>query len=228
MTAIPEPRRHAVWVRCARVPGTLPALAVTRWLAALPESGRSALASRLSRTTGIASLTGLALLASLSSACCLPPLDQLRWTRRGKPYFPDGPHFSIAHSGGIAACAVASSGQTVGIDVERVGRARMATIRLVASDEEQDAVENGCMTATELWTAKEAVLKAAGAGLTDIRRVRIEADRARFAGVEYHLRTCRLNEDCLLTIAMERRIPDFVVEWPPSHELFRLPGELAA
>lgn len=217
--------QETITVRCARVPTSLPTGAVTRWLDALPEMFRSTLASRLSKAVGMETLTGLALLGSMSLACRLPPLDRLRRTNRGKPWFPGGPHFSITHSGGFAACAVAPRGLTIGIDLEPVNRAGIEAIRAVANVEERDSLDSSSITATELWTAKEAVLKAAGAALADICRVSVDHDRARFAGVDYYVRSYPLNEDLLLAIALERQIPEFKIDWPPPSELFGLPDE---
>lgn len=222
---MPGRSQSTVAVRCVRVPAALPANTAARWLKALPKARRSTLACRLSRAGGLETLTGLALLTSMSSACRLPPLGRLRWTSRGKPEFPDGPDFSIAHSGGFAACAVAPRGLTIGIDVEPVNRARIATIRLIADDKELSALERGSMTATGLWTCKEAVLKAAGAGLADICRVCVAHDRARFAGVDYYLRSLKLNGDLLLAIAMRWPIPELRIEWTAPSEIFGLPAE---
>ena len=85
-------------VRCARVPANLPASIVAGWVDALPRQRQADLARRLAKGNGMNSLTGLALLASFSSDCRLPPLDRLCWSSNGKPCFADGPDFSITHS----------------------------------------------------------------------------------------------------------------------------------
>jgi phosphopantetheinyl transferase len=210
----------SIAVLCARVPAVLPSGTITRLIEALPEQRKSSFARRSANATGMESVTGLALLASLSSTGRIPPLRCLQWTSRGKPWLPDGPDFSITHSAGIAACAVAPPGLAIGIDIESVGRARNAAIGLVASDEERIALESGGITATELWTAKEAVLKAAGAGLADIGQVRVHDGRARFAGVAYYVQSFPLTGDVLLTVAMEQHIPVLKIDWPSPFELF--------
>ncbi len=87
----------------------------------------------------------------------------------GKPVLADGAlEFNHAHTDGLALVAVAR-GTPVGIDVEREGRRsdfRAIAARFFASQErvflEQEETEERFL---QLWTRKEAVLKAAGTGL---------------------------------------------------------------
>jgi len=91
----------------------------------------------------------------------------------GKPFLPSQRDlsYSLARTRGLAACAIAS-GCTVGIDVERVDSTVAATdlARDFFSAEEASAVEQ-CSPAErpahfcEVWTLKEALLKAVGTGL---------------------------------------------------------------
>ena len=79
--------------------------------------------------------------------------------------------FNVSHTEGLAACAV-TDGRDVGIDVENVSRARSAQlIEKVFSPREQTDLrslpEQGqAARFFELWTLKEAYLKARGLGLT--------------------------------------------------------------
>ena len=212
--------RPVVRVHCAEVPASLPAGAVARWIRVLPSSRGSRLARRLAQGAGMESLTVVALLAGLRRTCQLPPISSLRWTDRGKPYFPRGPAISFTHSRGFAACAVAPPGVSLGIDIEPADRARAAAVRLVASSAEQSALDDGILTPTGLWTAKEAVLKAAGGGLPEIRRVAIRERRARFAGVDYGWRHYRLREGLLLAIATRGRLPRVDIHWPAPDAVF--------
>ncbi len=169
------------------------------------------------------SLTVLALLATLSQACLLPSISSLRWTGRGKPHFPGGPAISFTHSRGFAACAVAPQGMSLGIDIEPADRARAAAVRLVASRTEQSAMDDGTLTPTGLWTAKEAILKAAGAGLPEIRKVAVRKRRARFAGVDYGWRHYRPREGLLLAVATRGRLPRVDIHWPAPDAIFGRP-----
>jgi phosphopantetheinyl transferase len=178
------------------------------------------LAQRLLRGQGLESLTVLALLASLTSVCRLPSLASLQWTPGGEPCFPDGPEFSLTHSRGFAACAVAPRGLRVGIDIEPADRARAASVALVAGDAERKALDEGALSPTELWTAKEAVLKAAGAGLSDICGVAVRNHGARYAGVHYGWRHFRPRNGLLLAVATRGRMPAVRIRWPSPASVF--------
>lgn len=209
-----------ILVHCAHVPASLPPDTVARWVGALPASRRPIVARRLAGGRGIESLTGLALLASLSSICGLPPLDGLQWSARGKPEFPRGLNFSVTHAGGYAACAVALDGSTIGIDVEEVERARVAAVRLIANEDEQRALSDGSASPAEFWTAKEAVIKAAGAALPDIGSVLLLRGTAQFAGVDYFIHHRSLGRGLVLSVATPNDAAALTIRWPPFDQLF--------
>ncbi len=91
-------------------------------------------------------------------------------TENGKPYFPNGVCFSLAHCGDYALCAV--SEHPVGADIElaRTGSPRLAE-RFFLPDEAalvrsaQSPEEEFC----RLWTLKESYIKAADLRLGDVR-----------------------------------------------------------
>lgn len=90
----------------------------------------------------------------------------------GKPFFVDVPdlHFSLSHTGGEVA--VAFSRSPVGFDMETSGRRTdfLAVAKRFFTVEEVRLLESaGDSAATcflELWTAKEAVLKLDGTGIS--------------------------------------------------------------
>jgi 4'-phosphopantetheinyl transferase len=90
----------------------------------------------------------------------------------GKPFLigmADAPHFNLAHSGDLALVAV--SDRPVGVDLEQVRPlANMAQMADMSFTDEERAVlwslDEAARTAAffRLWTRKEAVMKAHGAG----------------------------------------------------------------
>jgi len=91
-------------------------------------------------------------------------------TAAGKPHLAgtSAVAFNLSHSGDYAA-AVISRGREVGIDIEQIrsGADWRAIAARFFTEEEQDwlASTPGVAAFFRLWTAKEAVVKAAGTGL---------------------------------------------------------------
>lgn len=95
------------------------------------------------------------------------PLPLLRARRKGgKPYLPDYPdfHFSLSHSGAWVVCAAGE--YPLGIDLEQVREVRRGVAERWFSPEECEllaALPDGGFF--DLWTLKEAAVKASGEGL---------------------------------------------------------------
>ncbi|MBK6919406.1 MAG: 4'-phosphopantetheinyl transferase superfamily protein [Deltaproteobacteria bacterium] len=87
------------------------------------------------------------------------------------PSHPERVSFSLTHTAGVVACAVADATLEVGIDAESFTRAaplELAAAKFAAAEREWLAVHDGEARARafyELWTLKEAYLKARGLGL---------------------------------------------------------------
>jgi phosphopantetheinyl transferase len=187
----------------ARVPAGLEAGLQARWLASLPDT----LSARISRMhharDRAATLLGIALLRHCAGAAGFepPPPASLAFPSHGKPVWPSGPDFSITHSAMYAGCALAPVRFRVGLDMEQRGGAAGSDLRLVASDRERALYAASGLSPDDLWTAKEAVLKAAGAGIRDAGQVRLEADTATFRGTRYVLLRPPVAADCCCTLA---------------------------
>jgi 4'-phosphopantetheinyl transferase len=111
------------------------------------------------------------------------PIEPSAWTfvvgRHGKPTLPHdlpgcpGLAFNLAHADGLVACAVTSTGE-VGIDVERISLRGADPLTLAARffspaeqlDLERCDVAERTTRFIEIWTLKEAYIKALGLGLS--------------------------------------------------------------
>lgn len=91
---------------------------------------------------------------------CAPERVHWRALPGGKPVIDGGPHFSLAHSGEIAVCAVYE--RPVGIDVETPRSVNPAMRRKILSPAEKTRPD-GALLAT--WVAKESYIKYTGEGL---------------------------------------------------------------
>lgn len=102
-----------------------------------------------------------------------PITIKLSYSKMGKPYLPESDvHFNISHSNGVFAIGVAL-GTEIGVDVEYLRReidiSKMQGV--LFTQDEQKIIANCNQELTkqlfiDLWTRKEAILKAYGSGLS--------------------------------------------------------------
>lgn len=89
-------------------------------------------------------------------------------TESGKPFCKSHPgiYFSLSHSEDFLALAVGD--REVGIDIEKIREAKEKLIKRVCCENEKQKIfssENPDKAFTEIWTKKEAYLKALGTGI---------------------------------------------------------------
>jgi len=128
-----------------------------------------------------ASLSAWNLLAHALQKCGYKDLPEVRFEDRGKPYFADAPlHFSLSHSGKIAAALISDA--PCALDVQQM-QANVA-LRLenrCLSDREK---RQGC-DFFECWVKKECIGKLSGIGLPS-RPSEIDTLLPRYDG-KFHL-----------------------------------------
>jgi len=169
----------------------------------LPYARRLELARR-DPAARLASLAGVALAlagaARLRGGLVEP--GQLRFPAGGKPSLADGPSFSIAHSATRVAVAISDDCE-VGLDLEDVAAAALDDAKSMAR--------------LRRWTAIEAALKAVGAPLRSVGRLRMGDDlsTACFAGLDLNLHSIAIAADCVARLATQARIVDVEVERIP-------------
>ena len=91
----------------------------------------------------------------------------LRESAGGKPFFSDSNiHFSLSHSGAVAACAIAD--REIGLDIQLQAQVNMRLVRRFFTAGEEAFLERSDdpdRDFTMLWALKESYLKAIGTGL---------------------------------------------------------------
>lgn len=100
---------------------------------------------------------------------------------QGKPILPpaihDAPRFNVSHSGGIGLIAIATDPAVAaaGVDIEQCRPVEPLALAASAFAPDEQAMLRGCHPALRLdrfyalWTAREALTKAAGTGIADPR-----------------------------------------------------------
>jgi phosphopantetheinyl transferase len=167
--SVNDPAREPLFVR---PPARLVAGPVHVWRFGvgdeLSDAERAAAAKFLSvpaRDAFVAGRSGIRRAAAISTG--LDPGELVvSISASGKPFFENADlHFNVSHSGGVVVAAF--SGSPVGIDIEVPGRCRdfsEIARRFFHPDEAERC--SGEDEFLRLWTAKEAMLKLAGTGLS--------------------------------------------------------------
>jgi phosphopantetheinyl transferase len=179
--------------------------ALARWLAALPRQRRAELEAR-GEGARAASVLGMALLASCAREAGLAlALSELQFPEGGKPHWRGGHGFSISHAGNRVACALATPGVAVGLDVEARAAVTLESLRLVTSDDERALVTSGRLEPASLWARKEAVLKAAARGVRNVVDARVGVDEGVLEGRTYALLDVPIAPDFAGAVALSGR-----------------------
>ncbi len=165
-----------------------------------------------------------------------PATVMFQRTTRGKPHVTGAPlAFNLAHSAGLAVCAIAAEG-CIGVDVEAVRPVHDSdalVCRYFAADEAEAYVRVPASRREraflDLWTRKEAIVKAIGEGLgwpLDSFSVCIESDRVAVPAPEggvaafWSIQSLKLRSGYVGALAYDRAISSIVpLSWPASRGL---------
>jgi len=90
--------------------------------------------------------------------------EEIEYNEHGKPFFEQGPFFSISHSRQYSVIAVSEN--EIGIDIEMHENPSKRLMERCFTEEEQEFAEMSTENFLRIWTAKEAVLKFLGTGFS--------------------------------------------------------------
>ncbi|MEO6850667.1 MAG: 4'-phosphopantetheinyl transferase superfamily protein [Mucilaginibacter sp.] len=142
------------------------------------------------------------------------PLYDLKYTEYHRPYFYADFDFNIAHSGNIVVCCGTLTGR-VGIDIEKIKEINITDYSDYFTPDEWRLINsypdkhNGFY---DMWTRKEAVLKAMGTGLnTSLLDIDVVTNNKSFEGVEYYIRKLDINKDYSSHIVSTEDDPNIIL-----------------
>ena len=100
-------------------------------------------------------------------------LPRIEVDELGKPFFPDHPdtHFSLSHTAGAAAAALADT--PVGVDIERVRTVSVRAMERIAGVRTEAAFFRS-------WVRREARVKRTGSGIVTMMRMEAPLNRGEF------------------------------------------------
>jgi len=168
--------------------------------------------SKLSRLVGKLLLKeGLKLFKNSHNA-----LSNLTSDSRNKPYIPNAPHFNISHSGSQVVCAI-SQRYPIGIDIEKIKPVEIDNFSKVLSDKEVSFIKKHKEPNEaffDIWTQKEAVMKADGRGIIPMlmKNISIEGNKASLIKDKvWFLHKCEIHQAYKSHIATIIEKPDIEV-----------------
>lgn len=177
------------------------------WHTCLPPTHRERLRKMRSDRARRQTEAGLRLLATLTSRNALATLTE---DRAGRPFLPEGPAFSISHSGDYCVALVATA-QPVGIDLERLRAIRNNRILRFLGTDERAAAAHDRSAFFHAWTAREAAIKATGkVGPKRLAQVRMSADCAWIDGQRLQLQRPAFESGYALCVASAAALPPLV------------------
>ncbi|HQT21506.1 MAG: hypothetical protein B7X86_01110 [Sphingobacteriales bacterium 17-39-43] len=131
-------------------------------------------------------------------------LDNLKYTNYKRPYIEGNVDFNISHSGDHVVCAFSTKSK-IGIDLEKIKAISISDFKNQFHEQEWDHImtsENKYLWFYYYWTAKEAVIKADGRGLSiPFIELRVKDQHAFLDENLWHLKTIDLFENYLLQVA---------------------------
>ena len=94
--------------------------------------------------------------------------EALSKNKNGKPFFENGPHFNISHSGHYIVMAVSTS--EVGVDIEENRNRDMSALTRIFNEAEAKVIKEH-QDFYYLWCAKESLIKCMGSAIGTIKEI---------------------------------------------------------
>jgi phosphopantetheinyl transferase len=164
-----------------------------RWLHELSVQKRASIQRLINNKDRLSSLLGQRLLKRCAEDEGINDfsLADIQYPETGKPYWHSrGTHqldFNITHSEDVILVAM-SRVLKVGVDVEKIRKLKYLNFKMVMSAEELMQIRQAPELFFNLWSKKEAVVKAANtAGIIRMRDVNLDKDQAMLDDVCWHL-----------------------------------------
>ncbi len=137
--------------------------------------------------------------------------------------------FNVSHSN---ACVVVAVSRTVrvGVDVEKIRQLKNLNFKMVMLPDELKLIGETPALFFELWSKKEAVVKAANtSGISRMRDVVLTGNRAVLAGAYWHLREINVDDEFddsyEIYLATSEPVDEFKIKCICIDELIRASGD---
>ncbi len=148
-------------------------------------------------------------------------LEEIRYSEHGKPSFVDY-NFSISHSNGYVVLIFGTE-FTVGIDIEKKKNIDLKLFNYLFTELEWKSIveaENSLERFYWFWVRKEALLKAAGCTLKDLKQLEVLEHQGMYKDKRYYFESFDFDADFNGVVAMEEKV-DIDVEFVDIKDLLK-------
>jgi len=179
---------------------------VEQWKSSLSVLKKDAIQRLLHHRNQVDSLAGLRLLRMCARDEGIANFDlkEVVYPAEGKPYWRKKDSFfdfNISHSGNFILVATSQS-VILGVDVEKIKELKRLNFKMVMSPEELAKIREQPVLFFDLWSKKEAVVKAADTvGLAKMGDVSLNEDGANLDDRSWYLKTLNLDEAYVINLA---------------------------
>ncbi len=199
----------------------LPKAPEQRWLSELPPTRRAELLRWPDAEARRQSLWGSRLLREGLRQRGFPTdsLAGLVYSASGKPSLDLPLHFCLSHCTGLILCVLSTAGP-VGVDAEPLGHLNALPVRLYFSPQERAWAGDDPDRLLNLWTRKEAIVKAGGTlGLRQMHAFETSDSGTIFAGTVWHTAALEVGPAFVAQVALSTPIGPLDVIRIPAESL---------
>ncbi|MFV9616732.1 MAG: 4'-phosphopantetheinyl transferase family protein [Gammaproteobacteria bacterium] len=193
------------------------ALRVEQWLSELSEQKQASIQRLLHYQNRLTSLAGLRLLRLCAQDEGIGnfKLSEVQYPDTGKPFWGNKNNyfdFNISHSGNLIVISTSAT-LKVGVDVEQIRQLKRLSFKMVMSAEELAEIQQTPVLFFDLWSKKEAVVKAADTvGLARMRDVNLKQNMAVLDEDQWFLKSINLDNQYAINIATSKVIDELIVK----------------
>lgn len=190
---------------------------VSHWLTELSEDKKEAIQRLLNNNDRLASLIATRLLKTCVESVGVKnfQLNEVLYPDNGKPAWKSNNRFldfNISHSNKIIGVAVSTTIK-VGLDIEKIRPLKSLNFKMVLSAEELSEIEETPDQFFNLWSKKEAVVKAADTvGIGRMRDVVLQDSQAALDKQIWFLKKIDLDSKYSTYLATSKKIDEVVIK----------------
>jgi 4'-phosphopantetheinyl transferase len=193
------------------------AIQVEQWLSALSSQKQASIQRLIHYQDRVNSLAGLRLLRLCAQDEGIKnfKLSDVQYPETGKPFWKNNKDyydFNISHSGNLIVIA-ASATLKVGVDAEQIRLLKRLSFKRIMSADELADIEQTPALFFDLWSKKEAVVKAADTiGLARMSDVSLKQNMAVLDEEQWFLKSINLDDQYAINMATSKAVDELIVK----------------